>query len=240
MPASIGLLSDFSLISRPLCSLLAKDAPFIFDDKCLHAFHTLHDSLAKAPIMRSPDWSYPFEIMCDASDYAIGAALGQRVDGKPVMIYYASKILSDAQMNYTTTEELLVVVFVLDKFRSYLLGLKISAERYADMHQMQVREDAEFLERIRDIQRLSEENKPLRSQLASTRLFSSPSEAYDDDDDDDGDHGDGGAMMVVTTMMMMMMMMRAAVTMMSSSQSSRTKLRPLMGRTSLLPLSQLL
>ena len=75
--------------------------------------------------------------MCDASDFAVGAVLGQRVDKKPVVIYYASKTLSDAQLNYTTTEkELLAVVYALDKFRSYLWGSKVivysdhSAARY--------------------------------------------------------------------------------------------------------------
>ena len=61
--------------------------------------------------------------MCDASDFAIGAVLGQREDGKPCVIYYVSKMLNEAQRNYPTTEkELLVVVFALDKFRVYLVG----------------------------------------------------------------------------------------------------------------------
>ena len=82
--------------------------------------------LSSAPIIRPPDWTLPFEIMCDASDYAIGAVLGQRIDKHVHVIYYASKTLNDAQMNYSTTEkELLAVVFSLDKFRSYVLGSKI-------------------------------------------------------------------------------------------------------------------
>ena len=61
-------------------------------------------------------------MMCDASDFAIGAILGQRDDGKPHVIYYASKTLNEEQRNYTTTEkELLAVVFALDKFRAYLV-----------------------------------------------------------------------------------------------------------------------
>jgi hypothetical protein len=64
--------------------------------------------------------------MCDASDYVVGAVLGQRMDRLPHVIYYASRTLNDAQLNYSTTEkELLVVVFALDKFRSYLLGSKV-------------------------------------------------------------------------------------------------------------------
>ena len=73
--------------------------------------------------MRAPNWQLPFEVMCDASDFAIGVMLGQREDGKPYVIYYASKTLNEAQRNYTTTEkELLAVVFALDKFRAYLVG----------------------------------------------------------------------------------------------------------------------
>jgi hypothetical protein len=79
--------------------------------------------LTSAPSIQPPDWSLPFEIMCDASDYVVGAVLGQRKDKKPYVIYYASKTLNSAQMNYITIEkELLVVVFACDKFRSYLVG----------------------------------------------------------------------------------------------------------------------
>ena len=73
--------------------------------------------------MRAPNWQLPFEVMCDASDFAIGAVLGQRDDGKPYVIYYASKTLNKTQRNYKTIEkELLAVVFALDKFRVYLVG----------------------------------------------------------------------------------------------------------------------
>ncbi|GJU57464.1 putative nucleotidyltransferase, ribonuclease H [Tanacetum coccineum] len=83
----------------------------------------LKQKLVEAPILQSPDCSKPFEIMCDASDYAVGAVLGQRTDKKPVVIFYASKTFSKAQMNYNTTEkEMLAVVFALDKFLSYIWG----------------------------------------------------------------------------------------------------------------------
>ena len=64
--------------------------------------------------------------MCDDSNFAVGAILGQRKEGKPYMIYYASKLLDDAQINYTTIEkELLAIVYTSDKFRSYLVGQKV-------------------------------------------------------------------------------------------------------------------
>ena len=64
--------------------------------------------------------------MCDASDLAVGAVLGQRAEGKPYVVYYASKTLNEAQGNYTTTEkELLAMVYALDKFRVYLIGSDI-------------------------------------------------------------------------------------------------------------------
>ena len=73
-----------------------------------------------------PDWSLPFEIMCDASDYAVGAVLGQTKDKKHHAIAYGSKTLIDPQLNYATTEkELLTVVFAIYKFRSYLVGAKV-------------------------------------------------------------------------------------------------------------------
>ncbi|CAN6554873.1 unnamed protein product [Malus baccata var. baccata] len=119
-------IKDFSKISRPLCNLLAKDACFDFNADCHDAFNKLKDLLTSAPIITAPDWTLPFELMCDASDYAVGAVLGQRRDKLPHVIYYASRTLNDAQLNYATTEkELLAVVFALEKFRSYLVGAKV-------------------------------------------------------------------------------------------------------------------
>ncbi|GJZ21598.1 reverse transcriptase domain-containing protein [Tanacetum coccineum] len=86
------------------------------------AFDTLKRELAHAPIMIKPYWSLPFEIMCDASDYAIRAVLGQRIDKYFKPIHYANKIMNEAQENYTTIEkELLAVFFAFDKFRQYLV-----------------------------------------------------------------------------------------------------------------------
>ena len=69
-------IKDFSQITKPLCKLLIKDTQFEFSDECLHAFETLKKKLISAPIIVSPDWNLLFELMCDASDYAIGAVLG--------------------------------------------------------------------------------------------------------------------------------------------------------------------
>ncbi|CAN6725360.1 unnamed protein product [Malus baccata var. baccata] len=119
-------IKDFSKIAQPLCRLLQKEVSFEFNEACEQAFNHLKDLLTSAPIITPPDWSIPFELMCDASDYAIGAVLGQRKNKLPHVIYYASRTLNDAQLNYSTTEkELLAVIFALDKFRSYLIGTKV-------------------------------------------------------------------------------------------------------------------
>nr|GFA24625.1 reverse transcriptase domain-containing protein [Tanacetum cinerariifolium] len=83
---------------------------------------TLKKKLTEAPILMAPNWDLPFELMCDASDFAIGAVLGQRHDKHFRPIHYASKTLTDAESNYTTTEkEMLAVVYAFEKFRSYLI-----------------------------------------------------------------------------------------------------------------------
>lgn len=78
--------------------------------------------LTTAPIMIAPNWDLPFELMCDASDFALGVVLGQRFECWFQPIYYARKTLSLVRENYTTTEkELLVVVYAFDKFCPYLI-----------------------------------------------------------------------------------------------------------------------
>jgi RNase H-like domain found in reverse transcriptase/Reverse transcriptase (RNA-dependent DNA polymerase) len=119
-------IKDFSGIARPLSNLIIKDIPFNFDRKCHDAFCKIKKSLTSAPILQPPDWSLPFELMCDASDYAVGAVLGQRKDKRAYAIYYASKVLDEAQANYATIEkELLAIVFAVNKFISYLIGSKV-------------------------------------------------------------------------------------------------------------------
>ncbi|XP_077222173.1 uncharacterized protein LOC143856016 [Tasmannia lanceolata] len=116
-------IKDFSKIARPLTNLLAKDENFDFSNECVESFEHLKKELTTAPIIQAPIWTEPFEVMCDASDFAIGAVLGQRINNLSHVIHYASRTLNDAQLNYTTTEkEFLAVVFALEKFRSYLIG----------------------------------------------------------------------------------------------------------------------
>ena len=113
-------------VSKPLTTLLCKDKDFIIDKEGKRVFKMLKLTLIEAPILQSPNWDLPFEIMCGASDYAVGAVLGQQIEKKPTAIWYVSKTLAEAQMNYTTTEnELLAVVYALEKFRPYILGSKI-------------------------------------------------------------------------------------------------------------------
>ncbi|GJW20507.1 reverse transcriptase domain-containing protein [Tanacetum coccineum] len=115
-------IKDFSLISKSMTQLLMKDVKFYFFDDCKKAFNILKEKLTTAPIIISPDWNVLFELICDASDFAVGAILGQRIDGKFKPIYYASKTLNNAQEHYTTTKkELLAVVFSFDKFHQYLI-----------------------------------------------------------------------------------------------------------------------
>ncbi|GKD75851.1 putative nucleotidyltransferase, ribonuclease H [Tanacetum coccineum] len=116
------IIKDFSQIACPMTQLLVKDAPFNFTEECIQAFDTLKRELTQAPIMIKPDWSLPFEIMCDARDYVVGAVLGPRIDKHFKPIHYASKTMNEAHENYTSTKkELLAIIFAFDKFCQYLV-----------------------------------------------------------------------------------------------------------------------
>ncbi|KAA3456837.1 Transposon Ty3-I Gag-Pol polyprotein [Gossypium australe] len=100
-PSSIKAIRSFlGHAGKPLTKLLEKDVPFNFNQECLDAFNIIKDKLINSPIIIAPDWNLPFELMCDASDFAVE--------------------------NYTTTEkELLAVVFAFDKFRQHLILSKV-------------------------------------------------------------------------------------------------------------------
>nr|GEV11372.1 DNA-directed DNA polymerase [Tanacetum cinerariifolium] len=75
------------------------------------------EKLTEAPILIAPNWDQPFELMCDASDFAVGAVLGKRIEKHFRPIHYASKTMTEAESNYTTTEkEMLAVVYAFEKF----------------------------------------------------------------------------------------------------------------------------
>ncbi|GJS30305.1 putative ribonuclease H-like domain-containing protein [Tanacetum coccineum] len=94
--------------------LLEKNTPFIFSDECIQAFQMLKKKLTEPPILIAPDWDLPFELMCDASDFAIGAVLGQRHEKHFRPIHYASKTMNEAESHYTTTKKEMLAVDVPD------------------------------------------------------------------------------------------------------------------------------
>jgi len=73
----LRFIKDFSKITKPLTQLLVKDVPFEFNEECLNSFHRLKEALITTTVMQASDWELPFEVMCDASDYIVGAILGQ-------------------------------------------------------------------------------------------------------------------------------------------------------------------
>ena len=115
-----------------LCLIfLCNGVPYEFNEPCMDAFELLKKKLSLAPIVVAPDWNLKFELMCNASDFAVGAFLGQRKEKVFYAVYYASQTLNDVQLNYATTEkELVAVVLTFDKFRPYLMGNKVIVFTY--------------------------------------------------------------------------------------------------------------
>ena len=102
---------------------MENDVKFDFDESRRFAFEEIKSRLVITLIMATPDWNKEFEIMCDASDYAMRAVLGQRTKKIFKAIYYANKTVNEAQENYSTTEnEMLAMVFACEKFKPYILG----------------------------------------------------------------------------------------------------------------------
>nr|GEW15951.1 reverse transcriptase domain-containing protein [Tanacetum cinerariifolium] len=117
----IALLSKVKK-KLPITHLLEKETPFVFSKDCIDAFETLIKKLTGALILVFLDWNLPFELMCDASDFAIGAVLRQRKTKHFFPIHYASKTMTEAQIHYTTMEkEMMAVVYAFENFRPYLV-----------------------------------------------------------------------------------------------------------------------
>nr|GEU32816.1 reverse transcriptase domain-containing protein [Tanacetum cinerariifolium] len=116
---------NFLKIAQSMTQLLKKDTPFIFSKECIEAFQSIKNKLTKAPILVAPNWDLPFELICDASAFAIGAVLGQRKTKHFQPIHYTSKTMTDAQAHYTTTEkELLAMGCHPDKKNKFFKDVK--------------------------------------------------------------------------------------------------------------------
>ena len=120
-------IKDFSLIAQPLTSLLKKNAIFTWSDDCQTAFTTLKHALCNAPVLAFPDFTMPFVLCTDASNYGLGSVLMQHdANGKSRAIAFASRLLNAAERNYSTTHrEALAVVWSLRHFRDIILGYPI-------------------------------------------------------------------------------------------------------------------
>nr|GEU88073.1 reverse transcriptase domain-containing protein [Tanacetum cinerariifolium] len=118
-------IQDFSKITRHMTHLLEKETLFMFSKDCIDAFETLNKKLTEALILFVPDWNLPFELICDASDFAIGAVLGQRKMKHFQPIHYASKTMTESQIYYTMMEkEMLAAVYAFENFWPYLVLYK--------------------------------------------------------------------------------------------------------------------
>jgi hypothetical protein len=116
-------IPNFTRLATPLFKLSSKEAEFKWDDECQISFKILKQKLLTTLVLRGPNWSLLFHICTDALDTSLGEVLGQRENQIPYVIYFVSKNLSPAEVNYTVIEkELLVVVHAINKFRHYITG----------------------------------------------------------------------------------------------------------------------
>jgi hypothetical protein len=116
-------LPNFSKIARPLNDLLKKNQKWKWETEQEESFQKLKEQVTKPPVLKFPDFTQPFVLTTDASDYAIGSILSQGDIGKDKPIAFASRTLNTAENNYSTVEkELLAIVWSCKHFRPYLLG----------------------------------------------------------------------------------------------------------------------
>jgi hypothetical protein len=112
---------NFTSLATLLFKLFSKEDEFKWDDECQISFEILKQKLSTTPVLRGPNWSLPFHIYIDALDTSLGVVLGQRENQMPYAIYFVSKNLSPAKVNYTVTEkELLIVVHAINTFKHYI------------------------------------------------------------------------------------------------------------------------
>lgn len=120
-PSLVGLVSMHTGVCRlayvmhmQCFNVVCKDMLFTFDNNCLLAFENLKEKLITAPIITGPNWTFNFEIMCDANDYVVGDVRGQRKTKVFHVIHHARKVLNDVQVNYPNPEkELITIVYAL-------------------------------------------------------------------------------------------------------------------------------
>jgi len=116
----------FAILARPLSSLTKKDQRFSWGDDQQRSFEALKTTLTTPPILSHPRYDLPMEIHCDASNYGVGAVLVQKYGEKEHVVAYASRLLSNPEINYSVSEkECLALVWSIRKFRSFIWGLKI-------------------------------------------------------------------------------------------------------------------
>ena len=116
----------FTKLATPLFKLLVKDVNFIWEDSRQKAFEDLKLRLSETPILRGPNWTLPFHISTDASNSALGAILGQKEEQIHYAIYFISKNLTPAELNYTLTQkEFLAVIFAINKFHHYITSYEV-------------------------------------------------------------------------------------------------------------------
>ena len=150
-------IPHFATIAAPLHELQNKKTEFKWTLEAQASFDLLKKALISAPLLITPDWTRPFELHTDASQFGLGAILSQRIDGEERVIAYASKALNKAQRNYTTSDrECLAIIWGIRQFRTYLLGTKF--DLYTDHSALQ------FLNSMRL-------NRDLSGRLARYQMF---------------------------------------------------------------------
>jgi hypothetical protein len=118
-----SFIADFAAISRPMTLLTRKDTRFDWTEKQQKAFDQLKAALSSESVLAHPNFELPFILSCDASNYAISAILSQKQNGKERPTSFATRVLNEHEINYSTThKELLAVIFGTKIHRYFLYG----------------------------------------------------------------------------------------------------------------------